>query len=141
MYVLYYCLTLSTLLLILLLSDCLFSTEYANRQSAMRREQRGRDYVWFAPSLGGRGATGMYSVIFVHCSPLLFFSLFLFSVVSFFAKIINRRAEAGPDRTDADGNRNAGQDEGVNGYAPCYFLFSTLFVSLLILLIFHCLQY
>ena len=33
------------------------------------------------------GATGMYSVIFVRCSHLLFFSLFLFSVVSFLRRL------------------------------------------------------
>ena len=50
----------------------------------------------------------MYLVIFVRFSPLLFFCLFLLSVVSFFEKIINRRAGTGPDRTDAGGDKNTG---------------------------------
>ena len=100
--VLYHFLILSALLLILLLSDCLFSTEHANRRGGMGRKRRGRDYVSFAPSSGCRGgATGVYSVIFVCYSPLLFFSLFLFFVVSFFAKISTGglgRGRAGPTR-------------------------------------------
>ena len=49
----------------------------------------------------------MYLVIFVYYSPLIFFSLFLLSVVSFFAKMVNRLAGAEPDRTDVGGDRNA----------------------------------
>ena len=56
--VLYHFLILSALLLILLLSDCLFSTEHANRRGGMGRKQRGRDYILFVPSLGGRGGNG-----------------------------------------------------------------------------------
>ena len=53
--------------------------------------------------------------IHVHqfSSPLLL-AVFVFRCL-FFCEDINRRAGAGTDRTDAGGDRNAGQDEGVNG--------------------------
>lgn len=97
----------------------------------MGRDRRGWDNVLFAPSSGGRGGNGyvfryfLFSILLFpssHCS--------YFPIISFFAKIINRRAGAGPDRTDAGGDRNAGRDGGGgNGYLLCYFLFSTLFIS------------
>ena len=130
-YALYYFKILSTLFLILLPTDCLFSTEYVNRRGVMGRERRGRDYVSSVPSSGGqRGGSNGY--VFGHFC-LLFSSSFLLAVfnvvVSFFAKITNRWAGAGPDRTDTDGDRNTVRDEGVNEYVPCHFLLSALFVS------------
>ena len=95
-------------------------------------EQRGRGYVSFASSPGGRGGNEYVFGQFL-------FSIFLFSsfccsyfpLSLFFAKIVNRQAGVGPDRIDAGGNRNASETvgEGGNGYVSCCFLFSTLFIS------------
>ena len=108
-------LILSALLLILLLSDCLFflqSTPACEAGWGVRNAVR--TMYCSHPPREVEGATGVYSVIFVCYSPLLFFSLFLFFVVSFFCGDINRRAGAGTDRTDAGGDRNVGRDKEVN---------------------------
>ena len=74
----------------------------------MGHEQRRRDYVSFVPSSGGRGGDGY---VFGHFCSLFSSSLLLgisIALVSFFAKIANRRARAGPDKTDAGCDRNTG---------------------------------
>ena len=59
---------------------------------------------------------------FSHC--------YYFPIISLFAKIINWWAVAGPDRTSAGGNRNAGETGGSKGYMLCIlFVFSTQFIS------------
>ena len=130
----------SPLLLMLLLSGCLFSTEYNDRRSGMDRDQRGQDNALFAPSLEGRVGGGQRVYVF-RC---YLFSIHLFSsshcscfpIISFFAKINNRRCGTGPDRTDSDGDRNAGRDRGAMGrYVSCNFcslLYSFLLLALLL---------
>ena len=106
----------SALLLILLLSDLpLFLQSTPTGEAGWGVSDAGGTTYRSHPPPEVGGATGVYSVIFVCYSPLLFFSLFLFFVVSFFAKISTGGAGAGTDRTDAGGDRNAGRDEGVNG--------------------------
>lgn len=99
----------------------------------MGRDRRGWDNVLFAPSSGGRGGNGyvfryfLFSILLFpssHCS--------YFPIISFFAKIINRRAGAGPDRTDAGGDRNAGRDGG-GATGTCYVIFCSLLCSFLLL--------
>ena len=58
------------------------------------------------------------SPIFSHCSN--------FPIISFFAKNSNRRARAGPDRTDTGGNKNAGETREAK--STCYVFFSLLYV-------------
>ena len=53
----------------------------------MGQERRGQTTYRLHPPREVGGARGVYSVIFARYSPLLFFSLFLFFIVSFFAKI------------------------------------------------------
>ena len=79
-------------LLILLLSGCLFSTEYNTKRGGMGRERRGGDYVLSAPSSGGRGGDNEY----VSCH-FLFSTLFLSSShsSSFPLSTVQRRAELG----------------------------------------------
>ena len=101
-----------------------FSAEYVNRRGGMGCERRRRDCVSFVLSSGGRGGNGY---VFGHFCSLFSSSLLLavfIAVVSFFAKITNRRAGAGSDRTDTGGDRKTGRDEGVKGYVPCHFLLS-----------------
>ena len=71
-------------------------------------------------------------------APLFLFSTLLFSssycsyfpVISFFAKISNRLAEAGRNRADAGGGIDAGETGRGKGYVLfMLFLFSTLFIS------------
>ena len=78
------------------------------------------DEKLFVPSSSDRGATGMCSDILCflvsssHCS--------YFPIISFFAKITNRRDGAGPDRTDAAGKQNGSKTGGGKGYVPsCLF--------------------
>ena len=79
----------------------------------------------------------MYSVIFVRYSPLLFFSLFLFFVVFFFAKISTGglgRGRTGPTRAaieTRDETRGSTGECHVNVCSPLYlFLLPTLLFSI-----------
>ena len=57
-----------------------------------------------------------------HCS--------YFPIISFFAKISNRRAGAGPGRTEAGGERNGSKTGGGKGYvSSCLFSLPTQFIS------------
>ena len=71
---------------------------------------------------------------------ILFYSLFFFSGYLFFTKINNKRGWTRPDRTKADGDRNAGQNRGVNRYISCYIFCSLLYLFLLLgRFLFYCL--
>ena len=57
-----------------------------------------------------RGARVHDPLFLVLYSPLFFSHCSYFLTISFFAKINNRRAGVGPDRTNAVGNINVGRD-------------------------------
>ena len=87
--------------------------------------------VLFAPSLGGLCYVVFYFLFSsIHC--------FCFLIFSFFAKINNMRARTRPDRTNAGGDRNAGQNSGSTDachvmlfvlYSIYSFFFSLFFFS------------
>ena len=95
----------SALILILLLSDLpLFLQSTPTGEAGWGVSDAGGTTYRSHPPPEVGGATGVYSVIFVCYSPLLFFSLFLFFVVSFFCEDINGRGWGG-DRQDRRGRQ------------------------------------
>ena len=85
------CFNFSALLLILLLSDLpLFLQSTPTGEAGWGVSDAGGTTYRSHPPPEVGGATGVYSVIFVCYSPLLFFSLILFFVVSFFSRRYQR---------------------------------------------------
>ena len=127
----------SSFLLLALLPDYLLYREVGSdwrhgKQKRFDRGHGGRRQITRALLVrsGGNGHMFQYSLF----SSLLF-SLFLFSDYLLFSKISNRRAGAGPNRTDAGGKRNANKTGRGKGYvSSCLFslLNSCLLLALLL---------
>ena len=125
--VLYHVLILSALLLVLLLSSCLF----------LQSTTIGR--AWGGDNAGGTTycLRPLQEVVFCY----FLFSIFLFSFshcshfpnLSFFAKTNNRQAGAEPDRIKVVGDRNAGRDGGEGATSMCHVMFCSLLYSCLLL--------
>ena len=127
----------SPFLLLTLLLDYLIFREVGSvwqhgKQKRFNRGHGGRLQIICA-LLMRSGGNGMCSDILCflvsssHCS--------YFPTISFFAKISNRRAGAGSDRTDADGDRNVSKTGGGKGYvSSCLFYLLKSFLLLALLL-------
>ena len=100
----------SLLLLILLLSGCLFLQSTTTGRVGQGMTNAGRTTYRLHLPREVRGARVHVPLFFVLYSPLLFSYCSYFPIISFFAKINNRRAGVGPDRTNAVGNINVGRD-------------------------------
>ena len=118
-----------------------FSAEYVNMRGGMGNEWRGRDYVPFVPSSGGRGGNGyVFGHFYLLFSSSLLLAIFI-AAVSFLRRLPT--GGLGRGRTEPTRATIETRDEMRGSTGTCHVIFCCpLYLCLLLpLLLFHCLQY